>query len=90
MEPYLVQSLLQAEGLDSGAYRERFGTDVGDDFAHEVPELHDRGFLEGAGTRSRLRTRLRLTDEGPAWSDAIGPRFFSAAVRERMHAYEAK
>ena len=80
---YVVQSLLQAEGLDPAAYRERFGTDAGDDFPAELAELGERGFLDAA-------PRLRLTGEGLAWSDAIGPRFFSASVRERMHAYEAK
>ncbi|KAB8168871.1 coproporphyrinogen III oxidase family protein [Streptomyces sp. 3MP-14] len=83
---HLLQSLLQAAGLPVAEYRERFGTAPQDDFPGELAELADRGWLaeEDAG---RL---LRLTDEGLAHSDAVGPAFFSPAVRAAMAAHEPR
>ncbi|GII00247.1 STM4012 family radical SAM protein [Planobispora takensis] len=80
---HLIQSLLQAEGLDAAAYRERFGTEAAEDFGEELERLADRGWLEAGA-------RLRLTAEGLAHSDAIGPALFSAPVRELMAAYETR
>ncbi|RMI43584.1 STM4012 family radical SAM protein [Streptomyces triticirhizae] len=83
---HLLQSLLQAAGLPVAEYRERFGTAPQDDFPEELGELADRGWLaeEDAG---RL---LRLTPEGLAHSDAVGPAFFSPAVRAAMAAHEPR
>nr|WP_229811516.1 STM4012 family radical SAM protein [Streptosporangium pseudovulgare] len=81
---HLIQSLLQAEGLDPAAYRERFGTEATADFGAEFDRLAARGWLEtDAGWP-------RLTAEGLAHSDAIGPALFSGAVRELMAGYEAR
>ncbi|MGW1559961.1 STM4012 family radical SAM protein [Streptomyces sp. NPDC002144] len=82
---HLLQSLLQAEGLEAADYRARFGSSPGDDFAAELEELAGRGWLAGSGS-----ARLRLSPEGLAHSDAIGPRLFSPAVRAAMAAYERK
>ncbi|MFE9899401.1 STM4012 family radical SAM protein [Streptomyces achromogenes] len=82
---HLLQSLLQAEGLAVADYRARFGTDPAEDFGAELHRFADRGWLEPDGTR-----RLRLTAEGLAHSDAIGPQLFSPAVRAAMAAYESK
>jgi oxygen-independent coproporphyrinogen-3 oxidase len=86
---HLLQSLLQAEGLDLADYRARFdGRTPTDDFPAELSRFADRGWLEedtGPGA-----TRLRLTPEGLAHSDAIGPQLFSPAVRAAMAAYERK
>ncbi|MQY10505.1 Oxygen-independent coproporphyrinogen-III oxidase-like protein YqeR [Streptomyces sp. RB5] len=79
---HLIQSLLQAEGLDPQTYRKRFGTDPADDFPAELAEFADRGWLDTSG--------LTLTPEGLAHSDALGPALFSPAVRARMAAYEVK
>ncbi|GAA1263290.1 STM4012 family radical SAM protein [Kitasatospora nipponensis] len=81
---HLVQSLLQAEGLDRAAYRRRFGTDAAADFAAELagPQL--------AGRLLATPERLRLDAEGLAHSDAIGPALFSAEVRAAMAAYRAR
>ncbi|MFB9719119.1 STM4012 family radical SAM protein [Planobispora longispora] len=101
---HLIQSLLQAEGLDPAAYRERFGTGVTDDFGEELERLAERGWLEppaaGSGVaegNGRGRSghgagavRLRLTPEGLAHSDAIGPALFSGRARELMAAYETR
>lgn len=80
---YLLQSLLQAEGFAVADYRLRFGHEPHDRFAAELDTLAERGWL--ADPRSG---RLRLTAEGLAYSDAIGPKFFSPAVRAAMAAYE--
>jgi oxygen-independent coproporphyrinogen-3 oxidase len=81
---HLIQSLLQAEGVDRAAYRTRFGTDPLGDFASELARF------EAAGWASADADRIRLTAEGLAWSDAIGPALFSARVRALMDAYEAR
>ncbi|MEU5990311.1 STM4012 family radical SAM protein [Spirillospora sp. NPDC047418] len=81
---HLVQSLLQATGVDRAAYRARFGTDLLTDFAAALAPFGDRGWLETSDTA------LRLTPEGLAYSDAIGPALFSARVQTLMDAYEAR
>ncbi|MFF3504553.1 STM4012 family radical SAM protein [Streptomyces sp. NPDC003247] len=82
---HLLQSLLQADGLPLADYRARFGGTPADDFAPELARLADRGWLtdDDPGT-------LRLTPEGLAHSDAVGPELFSPAVRAAMAAYERK
>lgn len=83
---HLLQSLLQAEGMPVAGYRTRFGTSPVDDFATELGRFGDRGWLDdsvGPGL-------LRLSPEGLAHSDALGPELFSAAVRKRMASYEPK
>ncbi|MFD1494840.1 STM4012 family radical SAM protein [Streptosporangium lutulentum] len=92
---HLIQSLLQAEGLDLAAYRERFGVEVVTGFREELDRLAERGWLEwdgpAAGEGGAAGTgRLRLTPEGLARSDAIGPALFSGRVRELMAGYEAR
>ncbi|WP_369197891.1 STM4012 family radical SAM protein [Streptomyces djakartensis] len=82
---HLLQSLLQADGLDTADYRARFGTAPADDFGAELDTLAALGWLADP-----TPTRLRLTPEGLAHSDAIGPRLFSPAVRAAMAAYERK
>lgn len=83
---YLLQSLLQAAGMPSGDYAARFGSTPEADFPAELGDFADRGWLdEAAGPAC-----LRLSAEGLAHSDAVGPALFSAAVRAAMAAYEAK
>ncbi|MBG0850512.1 STM4012 family radical SAM protein [Streptomyces spinoverrucosus] len=81
---HLLQSLLQAEGLPLDAYRARFGVAPADDFGPALERFADRGWLADDSTT------LRLTPEGLAHSDAIGPALFSPAVRAAMAAYERK
>jgi oxygen-independent coproporphyrinogen-3 oxidase len=71
---YLIQSLLHASGLDKSAC---------DDLTELAPFL-DRGWVTDTGSH------LRLTSEGLAHSDAIGPALFSPAVRAAMAAYDQK
>ncbi|MFC3572121.1 STM4012 family radical SAM protein [Streptomyces yaanensis] len=85
---HLLQSLLQAEGLQIADYRARFGGRTpADDFATELERFADRGWLESGVPHADV---LRLTPEGLAHSDAIGPELFSPAVRAAMAAYERK
>ena len=79
---HFLQSLLQADGLDEPAFHERFGTDPQDALAPEINQLRAAGFLEDP--------HLRLTPEGLAWSDGIGPLLFSARVRDAMRAYNLR
>ena len=78
---HFLQSLLQANGVDEAAYIERFRTSAWDDFATEIGRLRAAGFIEDS---------LRLTPEGLAWSDGIGPLLFSDRVRAAMRAYELR
>ncbi|MBY8341021.1 STM4012 family radical SAM protein [Streptomyces spinosirectus] len=98
---HLLQSLLQAEGLTVADYRARFGAEPLDDFGPELQLLADRGWLTDTTTDTTTDpspgpnpgpgfARLRLTPEGLAHSDAIGPELFSPAVRAAMAAYERK
>ncbi|ELP62998.1 STM4012 family radical SAM protein [Streptomyces turgidiscabies] len=82
---HLLQSLLQAEGMPLAEYRLRFGSQPYDDFPAELDTLAARGWLDGDRPH-----RLRLSAEGLAHSDAIGPEFFSPDVRDAMAAYETK
>ncbi|WP_221353719.1 STM4012 family radical SAM protein [Streptomyces beigongshangae] len=82
---HLLQSVLQAKGLPAADYRARFGTDPYEDFPAELGTLTARGWLDDTGPGL-----LRLSAEGLAHSDAIGPEFFSPAVRDAMAAYETK
>jgi oxygen-independent coproporphyrinogen-3 oxidase len=81
---HLLQSLLQAEGLAESDYQARFGQAPAEDFGSALDVLADRGWLAAADGR------LRLTPEGLAHSDAVGPLLFSPAVRAAMAAYERK
>ncbi|MEU6016557.1 STM4012 family radical SAM protein [Streptomyces sp. NPDC047515] len=84
---HLLQSVLQAEGLRSADYRERFGSSPADDFRTELAGFEARGWLDTTAGASGL---LRLSPEGMAHSDALGPELFSPGVRAAMAAYELK
>ncbi|MEV8317861.1 STM4012 family radical SAM protein [Streptomyces sp. NPDC059900] len=83
---HLLQSLLQADGMPLADYRKRFDADPCEDFPAELERFADRGWLDPDTTAGVLR----LTPEGLAHSDAIGPELFSAEVRAAMAAYELK
>lgn len=74
---YLLKSLLRRPGLSPELYRARFGTAVEGDF----PQLEELSSLDLAEEAEGF---LRLTDEGLAWTDTVGPWLYSDAVRERM------
>ncbi|WP_236239334.1 STM4012 family radical SAM protein [Streptomyces sp. CC228A] len=83
---HLLQSLLQARGMPSADYRDRFGSAPHDDFPAELAAFAARGWLD----RTAPDGLLRLSPEGLAHSDALGPELFSPAVRAAMAAYEPK
>jgi oxygen-independent coproporphyrinogen III oxidase len=83
---HLLQSLLQAEGMDIAAYRTRFGASPHDHFPAELAEFAEAGWLDPAAGPDVLR----LAPTGLAHSDALGPRLFSPAVRAAMAAYETR
>ena len=69
--------------MDAGRYAVRFGSDPADDFP-DLRAFADIGLLDSAGGR------WAPTAAGLEWSDALGPWFFSAAVRTLMAGYEAR
>lgn len=70
---WLLKSLLRVPGIAPGDYLARFGTDVDADFP-ALRLLREAGHLDGH----------RLTAEGLAHSDAIGPWLTSDGVRAAM------
>lgn len=71
---YLLQSLLNADGLDEERYRLRSGTDPAEDFP-DLLTFRDLGLLE------YNHPRWTPTPLGLERSDALGPWFFSDRVR---------
>lgn len=80
---YLLQSVLNVEGLSVSGYAARFGSDPGDDF----PDLH--AFAD-AGLLALDSGHWKPTPLGLERSDALGPWFFSAPVRALMAEYDPK
>lgn len=78
---YVLQSLLQRDGLDGAAYRCRFGSGAVEDLP-QLAELIAAGMAEADGGS------LRLTASGLERSDAIGPWLYSATVRTLMESFE--
>ncbi|MFE2497026.1 STM4012 family radical SAM protein [Streptomyces scopuliridis] len=83
---HLLQSLLQAGGMAEADYHERFGSGPAEDFPAELTRFAALGWLD----ESAPTGLLRLSPEGLAYSDALGPALFSPAVRASMAAYERK
>ncbi|MFF5452157.1 STM4012 family radical SAM protein [Streptomyces sp. NPDC012950] len=83
---HLLQSLLQAEGMQVAGYEERFGTSPFADFPGELGLFEALGWLDGEAPEGLLR----LSPEGLAHSDGLGPELFSPGVRAAMAAYEPK
>lgn len=79
---WIIQSLLQAEGLSLADYLARFG---GSPLDH-LPELSTL-VDEGLALEDHATQRFVLTRAGLERSDAIGPWLYSPAVRARMEAY---
>lgn len=77
---YLIQSILQIEGLDFVDYEQRFGTAPFDD----VPELEELLRLELTEESDGI---LRLNARGFERSDTIGPWLASSRVRSQMQEF---
>ncbi|MCX4984671.1 STM4012 family radical SAM protein [Streptomyces sp. NBC_00572] len=83
---HLLQSLLQAEGMPVAGYEERFGTSPFVDFPAELGRFEALGWLDEGAPEGLVR----LSPEGLAHSDGLGPELFSSSVRAAMAAYEPK
>ncbi|AUY48193.1 STM4012 family radical SAM protein [Streptomyces sp. CB01881] len=80
---YLLQTLLESTGTSEAQYRRRFGAPPREHFPSQFAALRERDWI-----REHPSGTLRLTPEGMAWADAIGPLFFSARVNDAMAAYQ--
>ncbi len=80
---YLLQSILNVDGLDESRYAARFGSDPASDFP-DLCTFAEFGLLEQQG---RI---WRPTAAGLEWSDALGTWFFSEQVRALMAEYKSK
>jgi oxygen-independent coproporphyrinogen-3 oxidase len=80
---FVLQSLLQRDGLDFSAYRRRFDTDVAADFP-ELAELEQQG-LADFGPEG-----IHLSEFGWERSDTIGPWLYSPRVSELMRSFELR
>jgi oxygen-independent coproporphyrinogen-3 oxidase len=69
---YLIKSLLRVEGVDQKRL---------DDFP-QLEQLLDLGLAD------LEQSRLRLNEEGLAWTDTIGPWLYSEAMNARMESYQ--
>ena len=80
---FVLQGVLQADGLDAAAYRAKFGSDPRADLP-ELLELIDRGLAEWEGDR------LKPTAAGLERSDAIGPWLYSERIKALMDGAERR
>jgi oxygen-independent coproporphyrinogen III oxidase len=80
---FVLQSILNVNGLNLSRYREVFGSEALEDFP-TLNQYIDLGLFE------KTSDFLTPTTFGLEWSDAIGPSLFSANVRRLMEEYEAK
>jgi oxygen-independent coproporphyrinogen-3 oxidase len=78
---WVIQSLLQSEGLEREAYARRFGTDV-------LADLPCVAELPALGYATLDAGRVVLTEAGMERSDAIGPWLYSEEAAGRMAAAE--
>lgn len=81
---WLIQSLLQREGLSLADYQRRFSSSVWADFADELGQLCEHGLLEHADER------VTPTDRGLEWADAIAPWLYSESVRAASREFELR
>ncbi|PQO30131.1 STM4012 family radical SAM protein [Blastopirellula marina] len=80
---FIIQSLLHYKGLQRQRFIEAFGL-TPETRIPELRELIDADWIE------QDDDVLRLTSEGMAMSDAIGPALYSASCREALEAFAAK
>jgi oxygen-independent coproporphyrinogen-3 oxidase len=80
---WLVKTLLRTDGVTLADYAARFGTALTDDFP-QLDQLVERGWAVGDAIT------VRLTDDGVAHGDAIGPWLVSTSVRKAMAGYAAR
>lgn len=74
---YVIQSLLHYQGLDQNQFTQTFGK-TPQEVVPRLKQLAISGYVE------EVVDRLRLTPEGMAMSDAIGPALYSDFSREKL------
>lgn len=79
---FVIQSLLQLDGLSFDEYYSRFNEALLSDFSNELNELQNLKLVE------TVDGRMYLTETGLEWSDRIGFELYSADVKEKMNSYE--
>ncbi|HEY9060512.1 MAG TPA: STM4012 family radical SAM protein [Pseudobacteroides sp.] len=81
---FVLKSLLYKDGIDYYKYKELFSSRVMDDFT-ELSCLVELGYAKQYNSDDK--SVLKLTEEGLALSDSIGPWLMSQKVRDRMERY---
>jgi oxygen-independent coproporphyrinogen III oxidase len=77
---YVIQSILQVEGLAPRSYSEQFASNIYDD----IPELID---LLNEGLVEVTKDKIVPTERGLELSDSMGVRLYSQNVVQRMKSY---
>jgi coproporphyrinogen III oxidase-like Fe-S oxidoreductase len=85
---WLIKTLLRTDGMRTADYTTRFGTDP----TVDIPELYDLSARGWATHRPDPfgGILIRLTDDGLAHSDVIGPWLVSTTIRAAMAAAAAR
>lgn len=82
---FIIQSLLHSSGLSLPLYQQRFGSTPASDF----PQL-DELFALTLAQYDVTAQKITLTEQGLAYSDAIGPWLYADEVNQRMQGYKLK
>jgi oxygen-independent coproporphyrinogen-3 oxidase len=80
---FVIQSLLQVDGLDTAAYTKRFGSNV----LHDFPSLN---WLVAEGLATVSGSTIQLSESGVEQSDKIGFDLYSAGVVDLMREYQIR
>ena len=80
---YIIKNILFTSGLDRENYKESFGEDVEKEFPILTTWM-ENGYLK------EEKDTLKLTAEGMALSDDLGPQLISSEVKGRMEEWENK
>lgn len=80
---YVIKNILFTSGLNMGNFRKNFGKDVDKEFAI-LDIWKEKGYLKKEGDT------YKLTTEGMALSDYLGPQLISSNVKGRMEEWENK
>lgn len=80
---YVIQSILQSDGLNLKSYQDRFGSDV----CNDLPQLNQ---LIGDQLAYQKDDIILLNDHGMEQSDRIGTLFYSEQVKNLMQSYQMR
>lgn len=77
---FIIQSLLNTDGLNLDQYQQRFNTEAMADYP-QLKELFDNDLAQG------VHRMVYLTEKGMMYADTIGPWLVSDSVSSRMEEY---